>query len=198
MSGIQKPLNLAVIIASTREKRQGGVVARWFAREAEVREEFSLEIIDLRSTNLPSVIRNGHPKMGDYPPEIRAFADRIEIADAFVFVTPEYNHGYPASLKQALDLVYREWMTKPASFVTYGGVAGGVRAAEQLRQVLGELHMVDIRDSVMIPSARSSFDESGHLIENAIIHGQVQATLNGLAWWAYALREARANRPYPG
>jgi NAD(P)H-dependent FMN reductase len=120
----------------------------------------------------------------------------VASADAFVFVTPEFNHGYPASLKSALDAVYVEWAAKPATFVSYGGAAGGVRAVEQLRQVLVELHAVPIRDAVLLPLARQLFDTEGTLIDPEGLAPSVKATLDHLLWWAHALRAARCEAPY--
>ena len=112
-------------------------------------------LLDLADADLPST----------YPAErndtVTAFVDRIGGADAFVVVTPEYNHGYPAALKQAIDLPYDEWRAKPVGFVSYGGMAGGLRAVEQLRQVFAELHVVTMRDSVSFHMVGGRFDSDG-------------------------------------
>lgn len=134
------PLQLAVIVGSTREGRLGSTVAEWLVTRAQQRDEVALDVIDLVDVDLPMV----------YPqePAAQAYIERIDWADAFVVITPEYNHGYPASLKQAIDLPRDQWRRKPVAFVSYGGAAGGLRAVEQLRQVFAELHAVTIRDSV--------------------------------------------------
>lgn len=192
----ETPIRLAVIVASTREGRFGDTVARWFVRVLEQWPDFAVDVIDLREVELPAVQSAAHPKSGRYSQPIARFASRIADADAFVFVTPEYNHGYPASLKSALDAVFAEWNAKPASFVSYGGLAGGLRAVEQLRQVFGELHMVAIRDTVAIPFAPRMFDEGGQLIDDGIVPASTKVMLDSLSWWAKALRTARADSPY--
>ena len=192
----QTPHRLAVIVASTREGRLGDRVAGWFADLARQHPAFTVDVVDLAEANLPAVQSGAHPKSGRYSPAVAAFAERIGAADAFVLVTPEYNHGYPASLKTALDAVYAEWVAKPAGFVSYGGVSGGVRAVEQLRQVLGELHVVAIRDGVALPMAARMFDEDGELIDDGTVSTAAKLMLDRLEWWTAALRTARERTPY--
>ena len=125
---------------------------------------------------------------------LAAVAQRLTIgqADAFVVVTPEYNHGYPAALKQAIDLPRSEWRRKPVAFVSYGGLGGGLRAVEQLRGVFAELHAVTMRDSVSFHMAWELFDESGALRQPAQSNAALTTMLDHLTWWATALRTARA------
>jgi NAD(P)H-dependent FMN reductase len=130
------PLRLAVIIGSTRPGRLGGPIAGWFAGQARLRDDMEVDVIDLIDVDLPSAF----PR--HLSPGLVAFVERIGRADAFVVVTPEYNHGYPACLKQAIDLPRREWRTKPVGFVSYGGMSGGLRAVEQLRLVFAELEAI--------------------------------------------------------
>ena len=111
-------------------------------------------------------------------------------------VTPEYNHGYPASLKQAIDLAMQEWKAKPVAFVSYGGISGGLRAVEQLRQVFAELHAVTIRDTVSFAMAHGRFDSDGGLRDPDAAEAAVKVLLDELLWWGDALRAARAARPY--
>jgi len=136
-----QPFNLAVIIGSTREGRYGPRVASWFHHRALERDDVEVDLVDLAETPLP-VVQQAHPvPTGEYTSaEVRAFAQRIGSADAFVVVTPEYNHSFPGPLKLAIDSVYPEWAAKPVGFVSYGGVAGGLRAVEHLRPVFAELH----------------------------------------------------------
>src|SRR5690606_4522216 len=128
--------------------------------------------------------------------EIQSYLDRIDAADGFVIVTPEYNHAYPASLKQALDIPGREWRAKPVAFVSYGGLSGGLRAVEQLRPVISELHAVPIRDTVSFHLAHRQFDESGELRDEEPAGRAAATMLDQLVWWSESLRQARANRPY--
>lgn len=194
----QTPIRLAVVVGSTRDGRLGETVAGWFTRLLAQRSDFDVDVIDLREIPLPPVQSAAHPKSGRYTPDVAAYASRIAAADAYILVTPEYNHGYPASIKLALDAVYAEWNAKPASFVAYGGLSGGMRAVEQLRLVLAELHVVAIRDIVAIPFAMRMFDEAGELIDDGMINASAKLMLDSLAWWAAALRTARAEHPYGG
>ncbi len=186
----EDPLRLAVIIGSTREGRFGPVVARWFIGEARHRSDMTIDLIDLGDVDVPAV----YPSHRDTA--VQAFTERIDQADAFVVVTPEYNHGYPASLKQAIDLAHVEWRAKPVGFVSYGGMSGGLRAVEQLRQVFAELHAVTVRDTVSFHMAHARFDTSGEPHDPDGCNAAAKTMLDQLAWWARALRDAKAVRPY--
>src|ERR671915_1206087 len=118
-------MHLAIVIGSTREGRFGSTVARWFVSQAEARHEFDLDVIDLADPELPAVLRRTPD------PIVASYRERLERADAFVIITPEYNHGYPAPLKQAIDLANPEWQAKPVAFVSYGGMSGGLRRAPE-------------------------------------------------------------------
>ena len=120
----------------------------------------------------------------------------IENCDAFVVVTPEYNHGYPAPLKSLIDSVGAGWQAKPVAFVSYGGVSGGLRAVEQLRLVFAELHTVTIRDSVSFAGAWEQFDSAGALLQPERAERSMKKMLELLRWWAVALSAARAQSPY--
>lgn len=179
------PLHLAVIIGSTREGRFATVIADWFAATASRRDGFEFDVIDLAELRLPPVMtRRRHPS-------VEAFAERIENADAFVVITPEYNHGYPAPLKHAIDLLYEEWRAKPVGFVSYGGLSGGQRAVEQLRQVFAEVRAVTVRETVAFADAWKQFDASGSLADPAPAEAAVKLMLDEIAWYAHALRTAR-------
>jgi NAD(P)H-dependent FMN reductase len=186
-----RPLNLAIIIGSTREGRFGDTVGRWFAKEAAAHGSFAVDLIDLIEVKLPS----SHG-VKPTPPEVDAFRARLAAADAFVIVTPEYNHSYPASLKHAIDQGYVEWMAKPVGFVSYGGTVGGVRAIEHLRHVFAELHAATIRDYLCFIHARRQFDADGNPVDREGPRAAARTMLDRLAWWADALRNARIARPY--
>ncbi len=126
-----EPIRLAVILGSTRQGRFGPTVAAWFIAQARSRGDMDVDVIDLAETRLPWDL-DGRGKDGRYAsPEVLEYAARIDAADAFVIVTPEYNRGYPAPLKLAIDTVYSEWNAKPVGFVSHGGQSGGLRAVEQ-------------------------------------------------------------------
>ncbi|MGH8429487.1 MAG: NADPH-dependent FMN reductase [Solimonas sp.] len=126
-----------------------------------------------------------------------ALKRRVGRADAFIVVTPEYNHSYPAVLKALIDSIYVEWQTKPVAFVSYGGVAAGLRAVEHLRLVFAELHAVGIRDVVAFPNAWQQFDANGALHSPERAEKAMTTLLDRLAWWAIALRGAREASAYP-
>lgn len=191
------PVRVTVIVASTREGRLGGTVAGWFTGRARERTGLEVDVLDLAETPLPARLPGRHPARGGYPEAVRPLAERIGRADGFVVVTPEYNHGYPGSLKDAMDLVHAEWRAKPMAFVSYGGVSGGVRAVEQLRQVAVELHLVPVRDAVTLPMARRAFgDAAAPADPEGMIADAVAALLDRLEWWARALAAARRATPY--
>ncbi|RNL86943.1 NADPH-dependent FMN reductase [Halostreptopolyspora alba] len=185
------PLRLALIIASTRQGRFGEAVGRWAAGLARARPEYAIDTIDLAEFALPT-------DLGDSA-ETRELTERVGAADAFLIVTCEYNHGYPASLKLAVDSVREEWATKPVGFVCYGGVAGGLRAVEQLRQVFAELHAVTVRDTVSFHFPHTRVDPDGRVNDPATAEAAETAArtlFDQLTWWATALREARGTLPY--
>ena len=186
-----RALNLAIIVGSTREGRFGDTVGRWFANEAASHGGFAIDLIDLIDIKLPA--RHG---IKPTTPEVEAFRARLAAADAFVIVTPEYNHSYPASLKHAIDQAYAEWMAKPVGFVSYGGTVGGARAIEHLRHVFAEVHATTIRDYIPFINARRQFDENGDPIDREGPRNAAKVMLDRLAWWADALRTAREARPY--
>ncbi|KSZ56297.1 NADPH-dependent FMN reductase [Rhodococcus pyridinivorans KG-16] len=183
------PIRLEVVVASVRAGRIAPVVADWFAATARQHTEFDVDVLDLAETPLPHDLSGG--------PDADAFTRRIGAADAFVVVTSEYNHGYPAALKTAIDTVKHEWRTKPVGFVSYGGLSGGLRAVEQLRQVVVEVHMVPVRQSVSFHRVKHAFAADGTTTDEAAIDG-AERMLDQLAWWARTVRAGTALDRYPG
>lgn len=188
-SGAERPLRLGVIIGSTRESRAGEGIGRWFAGLADAREDSEVDVIDLADFDFPA-------RYPDKPTgQINDFTARIARAEAFVIVTPEYNRGYPASLKQAIDYGYDEWQTKPVGFVSYGYRWGGRYAVEQLRWVFTELHTVTLRDGLGLNLLDEDATDSAQLAERS---RSAHSLLDQLRWWGLTLREGRAARPYKG
>jgi NAD(P)H-dependent FMN reductase len=181
---------ILVILGSTRLGRQGDKVIRWLMRRLETRSDATVELADLRELALPFFDAPARSAYGPVAAEAHGWAARVANADGFIVVTPEYNHGYPAPLKNALDHLYHEWAHKPAAIVTYGGRAGGYRAAEQLRQVLVELKMVRVREQVGVPAVWAAFDDAGEP-RDAALEGALEAMMAELLWWAALLVPAR-------
>jgi len=187
---VDEPITLAVIIGSTRQGRLGGVVGDWFAGVAKQRGDLVVDVIDLADTPLPATL----PRPA--PPEVAAFAARIDAADAFAVVTPEYNHSFPGPLKIAIDAVHGGWAAKPVGLVGYGGMSGGLRAIEHLRAVFAELHAVTVRDTVSFHGAWTCFDDEGRPTDEDGCGAAATKLLDQVVWWARALRDARTLRPY--
>jgi NAD(P)H-dependent FMN reductase len=147
-------LAIAVIIGSTREGRFSDKAAAWIAHELRKLPDVDVSLVDLRDHPLPFFDAPTAPmRMGGVYPHasVQTFAELVAKADAFVMVAPEYNHGYTAVLKNAIDWLYGEWINKPVGFVSYGN-AGGARAVEQLRQVAVEMQMLPIKAGLHIPA----------------------------------------------
>ncbi|MCT4352811.1 NAD(P)H-dependent oxidoreductase [Streptomyces sp. Je 1-79] len=188
------PLKLAVIVASNREGRFAPVITDWFRARAAERSDFTVDVVDLAAVDLPTALSH-HPD-ATVVAELAKVSPVLADADAFVVVTPEYNHSFPASLKSLIDWHYTEWQAKPVGFVSYGGISGGLRAVEQLRQVFAEMHAVTVRDTVSFHNAHGHFDEDGRHKDPTRPDAAAKTMLDQLAWWAHSLRDAKSVRPY--
>jgi NAD(P)H-dependent FMN reductase len=168
--------HIQVILGSTRQGRTGDKVAGWFMQHATARDDLDVELVDLADWPLPFFDSPVPPAFApSTDPRTLAWAAKVAEADGYVLVTPEYNHGYPAVLKNALDHLYGEWNGKPVGFVGYGGPGGGVRAVEQLRQVVVELSMFPLRHQVVLADAYAAFDDTGTLVAGARAGAERQA-----------------------
>lgn len=183
-------IDVALILGSTREGRFCDRIASWIAARIADAGDFELDVIDPLALDLPT------RHQGDRHPAIDDLRQRLGAADAFVVVTPEYNHGYPAALKFLIDSVYAEWRAKPVAFVSYGGMSGGLRAVEQLRQIFAELHAVTVRNVVSFANPWETFSSTGELADADRPTRAAAAMLAQLRWWATALRSAREITPY--
>jgi NAD(P)H-dependent FMN reductase len=184
---------IGIVIGSTRPTRFGERPAAWIHGIARQRTDLDFELIDLRDYPLPLFNEPGSPAWGPINNEVaQRWAAKLAGLDGFILVTPEYNHGTSAVLKNALDYAYKEYVRKPVAFVGYGGV-GGARAVEHLRLVTAELQMASVRNAVHIAGndflsiwqQGKSFDEFPHLAQAAA------GMLDELAWWTRALKTAR-------
>ena len=185
-------LRLALIVGTTGEGRFGDVLARWLTEAAEASGLFDVAVLGLNPPeSLPIQGRWDLSAHG-----VEAFRERLSEAEAFLIVTPEYNHGYPAGLKHAIDQTGREWAAKPVAFASYGGMSGGLRAVEQLRQVFIEMHAVNVREGLSFHGSSRTFGEDGQPIDLAATRAAALAMFERMAWWGRALRGARAEAPY--
>jgi len=183
-------LKIGIIIGTTRPGRKSEDVAKWVYELASKRNDAEYELVDIKDYNLPLLDEPFPASMGQYTqPHTKAWAEKIKSLDAFVFITGEYNHALPAALKNALDYLYAEWNNKAAGFVSYGS-AGGARAVEQLRLIMGELQVADVRTQVLL-SLFSDF-ENYSVFKPAPIHeDNLNTMLDQLVKWATALKSLR-------
>jgi NAD(P)H-dependent FMN reductase len=185
------PLKVAIIIASTRPVRVGPVVARWFHELATAHGSFGVELVDLKVVNLPLFDEPKHPRFGDYThAHTKAWSAIVARADAFVFVTPEYNYSLPPSLLNAIDFLHREWAYKPAGFVSYGGVSGGTRAVQMAKQTLTGVKVMPMAEGVAIPFVDGHIENGEFKSTDRLVHS-TKVLLDELHRWAVALRPMR-------
>lgn len=179
------PIRLAIIVGSVRDGRRGRAVADWYLGEIKGDPRLDIDVIDLADVPLPHRF--------DRESDDASVADlkrRIHQADAFVVVTPEYNHSFPAGLKDAIDYGKIEWRRKVVSFISYGGVSGGLRAVEHLRAVFAELHTVGTRETVSFHGPFNGFGDDGPGHPETAAQA-VRVQLDDLLWWATTLRAGR-------
>ncbi|PZG23511.1 NADPH-dependent FMN reductase [Nonomuraea aridisoli] len=183
-------IKVAIIIGSTRPGRNGKAVAHWVHDLAAKRDDAEFELVDLKDFDLPHLDEVMPAAVGQYShPHTQAWATKIASFDAYVFVTPEYNHSTSGALKNAIDFLYAEWNNKAAGFVSYGS-NGGTRAVEHLRLVMGELQVADVRAQV----ALSLFTDFEHfsVLKPSVQQGDaLVAMLDQVIAWGRALRPLR-------
>ena len=189
-------IRVGIIIGSTRPGRLGEGVAHWVYDIARARKDAVFEIVDLNDYRLPHLDEPLPPSMGQYTQaHTRAWSEKIASLDAFVFVTPEYNHSTSGVLKNAIDYLYHEWNNKAAGFVSYGS-AGGVRAVENLRLVMGELQVADVRAQVSF-SLFTDFENFRSFRPDPSKETALGTMLDQLVAWGTALRPLRARPVAP-
>jgi len=180
---------LMIVVASSRPGRVGLPVAEWFREIATKDDSFEIDFADLAEINLPFLDEPDHPRLRHYQHDhTKAWSRRVEAADAFAFVTPEYNYGMPATLLNAMDYLVHEWQYKPVGFVSYGGVSGGTRSVQMAKQVATTLKMFALPEAVNIPFV-SQYLKDGRLDANDVTVKAAQSVLKEL------LRVARALAP---
>lgn len=191
---MEKKVQVALIVGSVRAQRFGPVVGDWCADQLQQRPDIALDRIDVADFPIPIDLES--KPVGEEDAVLSGLQARMQAADAFVVVTPEYNHSYPAGLKNFIDWHYEEWQAKPVGFVSYGGIAGGLRAIEHLRNVFAELHAVTIRGTVSFHGGSACFGPDGQPVDSAGCTAAMQALVDQLLWFGRALRDARMRSPY--
>lgn len=190
---MQATPRLQVIICSTRPGRVGPAVARWFAGFAGAHGGFAVELVDLADFNLPLYDEPLHPMRRQYQHEhTRRWSASVAAADAYVFVTPEYNYSPPPAFVNALDYVFHEWNYKPCAFVSYGGASGGLRAVQAAKLLVTTLKMMPMTEGVMLPMVAQGLQEDGSFAASQLADDAAKKMLDELLRWALALQPMRA------
>lgn len=183
-------LRVAVVTGSTRPGRHNDAVARWVHRLATPRKDATFELVDIADYGLPLLDERIPPSVGRYEHQhTKRWAETIASFDAFVFVTPEYNHSISGALKNAIDFLYREWNNKAAGFVSYGA-AGGVRAVEHLRLIMAELMIATVRAQVTL-SLFTDFEKFTTFTPDPRHERELHTMLDQLVAWSSALKAVR-------
>lgn len=183
---------LQIIVASVRQGRGGAAVAKWFQAMAEADARFKIEVLDLADIALPMSDEPNHPRLKQYVHEHTwKWSAMVERGDAFVIVTPEYNHSFPAPLKNALDYLHQEWVRKPVAIISYGGISSGLRSAQHLKTVLLSLGMVPIQEYVAITWFKNHISEDGQFNASDAHGREAIAVLNSLERWCMTLRRGQ-------
>ncbi|WP_424531770.1 NADPH-dependent FMN reductase [Sphaerisporangium viridialbum] len=182
-----------IIVASTRPGRIGLPIGQWVEAEAKTHGGFAdVELVDLAEIDLPFMNEPNHPRLGQYTHQhTRDWSAKVAEADAFVFVMPEYNYGYNAELKNAIDYLHKEWYYKPVGLVSYGGVAAGTRAAQMIKQVVTTLKMTPIFEAVSIPFVRQFIDDEENVVPNDVMTASAKAMFDELVRMSETLRPLR-------
>ncbi|MCQ1999808.1 NADPH-dependent FMN reductase [Arthrobacter zhaoxinii] len=188
---------LQIIVGSTRPGRLAGPIAQWAFERAEADGRFEVELVDIAEYELPVLDERHHPVLGRYEHgHTQRWAAKIREADAFIFVSPEYNYGPSAALLNAFDYLGREWMYAPVAFVSYGGIAGGLRAVQVMKQIVTTVRMMPLPDGVVLPLVMQNFEE-GDFVPPPSAQGAVAPMLTELLRWTHALGPLRAEGPPP-
>jgi NAD(P)H-dependent FMN reductase len=182
---------LTIIIATVREGRGGEAIARWFIERARQHGKFDVQVADLKELNLPLMNEPHHPRLKKYVHEsTKGWSAIVDAADAFVFVTPEYNYSTPPALVNALDTVYHEWTYKPVAFVTYGGISAGLRAMQMTRTMVTAFKMMPMVEAVNVPFFAQHVKDGAFTAPEST-EKSVVPMLDELLRWSEALKTLR-------
>lgn len=183
---------LKVIIASTRNQRQGIAVAEWFIEKVKKEEAYDIEILDLKEINLPMLDEPNHPKLQKYQYEhTKAWSKKIASADGYVFIIPEYNYGVPPALVNAIDYLFYEWHYKPAALVSYGGISGGLRSAQMSKLILTTVKLVPLTEAISIHFFANKINEQGVFVSDDHLDSQYNIMMAELIKWCRGLKYMR-------
>ncbi len=184
--------NLKIINSTVRPGRKGPLVMNWIAGIASKHDKFTTEVIDLAEENLPMMNEPNHPSMKKYTHEhTKRWSEKIDAADAFIFVTAEYDYNYPAPLRNAIEYLFKEWNYKAAGIVSYGGVSAGTRASNCLKNDLASVKAVAITEAVNFPFFTKNINDQDEFIANEISEKAANTMLDELARWTGALKVLR-------
>jgi NAD(P)H-dependent FMN reductase len=187
--------NLKIISSSVRPGRKGPLVTKWVADLAKKNENFNVEILDLGEINLPMMDEPHHPSLKKYEHEhTKWWSAKIEEADAFIFVTAEYDFNYPAPLRNALEYLYHEWSFKAAGIVSYGGISGGTRAAKSLMGDLVVFKIVPLYEAVNFSFFQKSINDKNEFEANEISKNAALAMLKQLVRWTKGLKTIKEDK----
>jgi NAD(P)H-dependent FMN reductase len=185
-------IRVAIVTGSTRPGRNNEAAACWVHDIASKRSDAEFELVDIASYNLPLLDEAVPPSMGEYSnAHTKAWAEKIASFDAYVFVTPEYNYCPPPGFGNALNYLYNEWNYKACGFVSYGGVSGGLRAAQLEKQLVTTLKMMPMVEGVMVPMVSQQIGSDGTFASNELIDASAQTMLDELWRWADGLKAMR-------
>ena len=183
---------LKIITSTVREGGKGIVLAKWLTEKAKNLGQYEVELLDLAEINLPMMNEPNHPRMQDYKYEhTKKWSEKIAEGDAFVVVLAEYNFGMPAAIKNAFDYLHNEWAYKPVAFLSYGGVSGGLRATQMMKQIVTTLNMMPIAQQVNIPFFAKMIDEENVFVPNETVDKSAEGMLKELEKWSKVMETMR-------
>ena len=184
--------NIKIITSTTREGRKGIAIAKWITILAKQNSNFNVELLDLAEINLPFMDEPNHPSMQQYQHEhTKKWSAKINEADGFIIVLAEYNFGFPAPIKNAIDYLFKEWMYKPVAFISYGGVSGGLRSTQMLKQVVTAVYMTAVVDQVILPSFTKLINDQGIFVPDELVTKSADAMLKELEKHSELLKTIR-------
>lgn len=189
---------LKILTSTNRSGAKGRSVADWITEFAKQNSDFDVELLDLAEINLPFMDEPHHPVLKNYQFEhTKKWSEKIDEADAFIIVLAEYNYGYPAPIKNAIDYLHQEWKYKPVGFVSYGGVSAGLRAVQMLKQVLTTLSMMPLTQQVNLPFFSKEIDENGVFHPNDSATRSAGVMLDELKKWSESMKTLRIAESQP-